>query len=153
MVDDELDFEKSAKSFAKSIEDQEKHISVVSLNGGLGEGKSSYLRMAIEQLHDGDVNKYLYTYISLTEANEEDAFSKLFADRWFGTLNERYPMLRIAKSRKLLKSIAGELKQNWLEMLCDWLPNVGIQKTVCKGVDVGVEEPPYVTDYSCRNVW
>ena len=48
--DDNLNFNKSAHEAATAIKNSEKYVSVVALNGGYGEGKSSHARMIIENI-------------------------------------------------------------------------------------------------------
>ncbi len=103
--DDNLNFKESAKEAAIAIAKSEKYVSVVALNGGYGEGKSSYARMIIEEI---SAEKSLYTYISLTESNATQDFSQIFANRWFETLNERYPSINLTPHIASLEAILRE---------------------------------------------
>ena len=103
--DDKLDFKTSAKNTAEGLLCLNSYVNVVGLYGGLGFGKSSYSRMIIENLNN---KKSLYTYISLTETNEAKDFSKLFAERWLGTLSERYPKIDVTSYLPFMDSILRE---------------------------------------------
>jgi len=61
---------------------------VKSIVGDQGWGKSSFQRMIIESIPQEEI---LYSYISLTEVNDEKDFGVLFADRWKQSLLEKYP--------------------------------------------------------------
>lgn len=130
---DNLNFGKSAHEAASAIKDSEKYVSVVALNGGYGEGKSSYARMIIEGV---GAEKSLYSYISLTETNATNDFSKLFAERWFETLNERYPTINIAPHVASLESILRESTNHsaLVSAISQILVklNFGLNKTVAK---------------------
>jgi len=89
--DDFLGFKSPAKAVASEIISVEECINVFCLCGGLGSGKSSFLRMIVESMSDKD--NFLYTYISLTETNEAKDFSRLFNERWFNTIADRYPKI------------------------------------------------------------
>lgn len=80
----------SAKNNANFLKKTQKHVSVISLNADTGYGKSSFVRMMIESLPP---KNFLYTYVSLTETNDSKDFSRLFAERWAQTLDDRYPTL------------------------------------------------------------
>ncbi len=69
--DDNLEFKESAINVGKGISELKKYVNVVVLNGGYGEGKSSYTRMIIESIPEKEL---LYSYISLTEANATEDF-------------------------------------------------------------------------------
>ena len=135
--DDDLNFSKSAHEAATAIKDSKKYVSVVALNGGYGEGKSSYARMIIEAI---GAEKSLYSYISLTETNATNDFSKLFAKRWFEALNERYPTINIAPHVASLEAILREstnhsaLVSTISQILVKL--NFGLNKTVAKFWDL-----------------
>ncbi len=133
---DDLGFNTSATEAAKTIINPEKYVTVVALNGGYGEGKSSYARMIIEEV---GAKKSLYSYISLTETNATNDFSNSFAERWFETLNERYPTINIAPHVASLEAILREstnhsalvsaISQTLVKL------NFGLSKTVAKCCD------------------
>jgi uncharacterized protein YacL len=86
---DGLGYQKAACEDMQSIINSKQHMIVASINGRLGEGKSSYLRMMMESQPQ---ENYLYSFISLTETNETKTFSILFAERWAKALTTRYPI-------------------------------------------------------------
>lgn len=135
--DDDLNFSESARKAATAIKNEKKYVSVVALNGGYGEGKSSYARMIIEAI---GAEKSLYSYISLTETNATNDFSKLFAKRWFEALNERYPTINIAPHVASLEEILREstnhsaLVSTISQILVKL--NFGLNKTVAKFWDL-----------------
>ena len=135
--DDNLNFSKSAHEAATTIKNSKKYVSVVALNGGYGEGKSFYARMIIEKV---GAEKSLYSYISLTETNATNDFSKLFAKRWFEALNERYPTINIAPHAASLEAILREstnhsaLVSTISQILVKL--NFGLSKTVAKCWDL-----------------
>ena len=135
--DDDLNFSESARKAATAIKNEKKYVSVVALNGGYGEGKSSYARMIIESI---GIKKSLYSYISLTETNATNDFSKLFAKRWFEALNERYPTINIAPHVASLEAILREstnhsaLVSTISQILVKL--NFGLNKTVAKFWDL-----------------
>ncbi len=135
--DDDLNFSKSAHEAATAIKDSKKYVSVVALNGGYGEGKSSYARMIIEAV---GAEKSLYSYISLTETNATNDFSKLFAKRWFEALNERYPTINIAPHVASLEAILRESTNHsaLVSAISQILVklNFGLSKTVAKFWDL-----------------
>jgi len=102
---DELDFTLSAKNVSNSLLKLKDYVSVISLYGSLGSGKSSYTRMIVENLNK---NHILYTYISLTETNTAKDFSILFSERWFETLSSRYPKIDSRGNLALMKTILRE---------------------------------------------
>ncbi|MCP5467849.1 MAG: hypothetical protein H7A32_01095 [Deltaproteobacteria bacterium] len=115
---DALGFYKSAQSFAEamlesSIEKKNDYLAVKALYGGLGIEKSSFARMIVESVQKKiGPEQFLYTYISLTETNEAQDFSRLFSERWMETLAERYPIINIQKYSPVLKEIFHETKSN-----------------------------------------
>jgi len=135
--DDNIGFAEAAEAAIKSILDSKNYVSVVALNGGYGEGKSSYARMIIEAV---GAEKSLYSYISLTETNATNDFSKLFAKRWFEALNERYPTINIAPHVASLEVILREstnhsaLVSTISQILVKL--NFGLSKTVAKCWDL-----------------
>jgi len=84
--------------------------------------------------------KSLYSYISLTETNATNDFSKLFAKRWFEALNERYPTINIAPHVASLEAILREstnhsaLVSTISQILVKL--NFGLSKTVAKCWDL-----------------
>jgi len=84
--------------------------------------------------------KSLYSYISLTETNATNDFSKLFAERWFETLNERYPTINIAPHVASLESILRESTNHsaLVSAISQILVklNFGLSKTVAKCWDL-----------------
>lgn len=94
--------------------DADKYVSTFSVCAKYGEGKSTYTRMLIESF---DREKMLYTYISLTETNEAKGFSKLFSERWFETLKERYPIFNFQSTLNLMKTILRENIGGFAEFL------------------------------------
>ena len=135
--DDDLNFSESARKAATAIKNEKKYVSVVALNGGYGEGKSSYARMIIESI---GIKKSLYSYISLTETNATNDFSKLFAKRWFEALNERYPTINIAPHVASLEAILRESTNHsaLVSAISQILVklNFGLNKTVAKFWDL-----------------
>ena len=131
---DKFQFEISAKNIAKGIYALDGYVNVVALQGEAGGGKSSYVRMIIESL---DKNKILYSYISLTETNEDKDFSKLFSNRWDETLNTRYPKIPTTVYFPLLRSIFRETGNGLLSDLLSFLSrfNRGLIQTKVKVYD------------------
>ena len=85
---------KTAKKFELESVNEYQPVHVAAIWGDPGTGKSSYLRMIIESFNPAEV---LYTYVSLTEVNEEKGFSKLFADRWISTISlSRFLEIRVS---------------------------------------------------------
>jgi hypothetical protein len=125
--DDLLDMEKSAQNAALQIEKITESVSVVAIYGGMGAGKSSYTRMIVESMTP---NNTLYTYISLTETNTEDDFSKLFAERWIETIKERYPKIDISAQsfQPLLRDLLRETGGVWSDLV-SLVPQLNITKT------------------------
>jgi len=131
---DELGFDISTTKESNKIAELKDYINVVALYGEMGSGKSSFSRMIIEKL---PVKKTLYTYISLTETNEAKSFSKLFSERWFETLNERYPLFNVFDTLTMMSILFRETNNNSLAALCNIILklNFGIQKTKAKVFD------------------
>lgn len=102
---DELGYKHVAKQDMISIINTNKHVVVAVVNGRLGEGKSSYLRMMVGSRPP---DEFLYTYISLTETNEVKSFSKLFAERWSETIAKRYPSASHSAKQSILDNIFRE---------------------------------------------
>ncbi|MDD5567612.1 MAG: DMT family transporter [Candidatus Omnitrophica bacterium] len=88
---DKFNFKSSSERIANRIINDDSSLKVYLLDGSQGYGKSSYARMIVESL--GNPKDVLYTYVSLTETNEENDLSKLFEERWEITLAERYPRI------------------------------------------------------------
>lgn len=143
---DNLKFHDSAKNAADGLSKRKNYVSVITLKGGYGEGKSSYARMIVENISP---KKSLYSYISLTETNETKDFSKLFAERWFEALEERYPTLNITPRVTALKAILRESFDGgkFFSIIFDLLAllDFGLRKTAWKCHDKNVTPPtPYV---------
>jgi len=115
---DRLDFRESAKNVSYLLNSLSEYVNVIGLYGGIGYGKSSFARMIIEQQCPSEC---LYTYISLTEANESYDFSKLFAERWFETLSQRYPKINCFPFISLLESVLRESGHSMFSMLLNHL--------------------------------
>lgn len=132
--DDKLDYKYSARNVNKGILKKENYINVCGLYGGMGFGKSSYLRMIIEYFNQENL---LYTYISLTETNEAKDFSKLFAERWFETLSFRYPKFDTATFIPAMHSILRESGDGLLSSVFESILkfNPGLIKTKAKYFD------------------
>ncbi len=89
--DDKFNYDPVAAAEAQKIIDfTSGKVEVYVLSGRQGLGKSSFQRMLIEHM---DQSKMLYTYLSLTEANNDIDIGKLFNKRWTQTLSERYPVI------------------------------------------------------------
>lgn len=136
---DDFQFEISAKNVAMGIYSLDDYVNVIALHGEAGGGKSSYVRMIIESL---DRNKILYSYISLTETNEGNDFSKLFSSRWDETLNTRYPKIHTIAYFPLLRSIFRDTENGIFFELMSFLSkfNRGIIRTKAKARDKYVKE-------------
>jgi len=98
--EDKLEFSNNAKKQAETIANNlTQNVTVFSIEGELGSGKSSYLKMIVEELDKMIVEeldktiKILYTHISLSETNGSKNFVKLFSQRFYETLNNKYPTL------------------------------------------------------------
>lgn len=87
---DLLNFEATADNVRSSLLTINDPVTVVAITGKLGSGKSTFWRIVAEKLNK---EKNLHTYMSLTQSNSTHDFSKLFAEKWFETLSNRYPML------------------------------------------------------------
>ena len=102
---DRLGFKEIAPRVAKSLFNDTDFFRTVLVEGEQGFGKSSFIRMIVESLGNrGDSQEqkedrkkqkeeFLYSYIALTETNEENDLSRLFAERWSETLTRRYPRI------------------------------------------------------------
>ncbi len=93
------------------IENLGRNVSVLCVTAPMGAGKSSLIRMALESL---DNSTFLYTYVSLTESNAENDFSKLFMSRWLDTLSGRYPVMKLAHAAFGLEEVLRESNGDWL---------------------------------------
>ncbi|WP_412732155.1 P-loop NTPase fold protein [Minisyncoccus archaeiphilus] len=111
---DFLGFKNSAALLAEEIRLISQAVEVICLCGSAGAGKSSYLAMTLENL---DKNKFLYTYISLSETNEEHDFAKLFNKRWFNTISERYPKVDVNFLMPILDSVFRDFNGGILSRL------------------------------------
>lgn len=87
---DLLNYIAASENFRNGLLKLELPVQVVAVTGSMGEGKSTFWRMTAEGF---DKRETLHTYISLTETNSKSDFSKLFSERWFLTLRERYAHL------------------------------------------------------------
>lgn len=116
--DDKYNFKEKAKNLAQTIVEFQKPVSVLALQAGMGFGKSSYLRMVIEAEKDNvriiEPKKNLYTYLSLTETNEAEDLSKLFAKKWTDALSERYSINSGASFLTALEPILRTVEQKSL---------------------------------------
>lgn len=122
-ISDGLGFKDSIDGFVAALTSLSDCVSVMSLFGDLGSGKSTFLRMAIERIKDSE---FLYTYISLTETNEAKDFSKLFAERWQETLAERYPTVDAQSATDMLKPILRESEKGILGNFFDLILKLNI---------------------------
>jgi hypothetical protein len=111
---DELGFKDAAQHDMRRLVDSDQHILIANINGRLGEGKSTYLRLMMGSQKQKD---FLYSYISLTETNETKSFSKLFAERWSETINNRYPSITNSAKNSVLDNIFRESKNTTLLVL------------------------------------
>lgn len=127
LQDDSLGFSNVADSLARIIKSSEKNVNVIAVLGGMGFGKSSLLRMALERIQR---STFLYTYISLTESNREKDFSKLFADRWFQSLNARYPKIKHPSVSFGLNEVLREYNGDWITTLIKFV--FSIEKALFK---------------------
>jgi|GEM_PF-3828314 len=134
-IGDLLGFEKSASGIRIALDKHLKNpVSVFALNGEMGGGKSTYWRVIAEGFDGADKYRKLHTYISLTETNSEKDFSKLFAERWFDTLSQRYPILFNFSSVKhirlynILRDYNGGFLKYTLELLA--MSNLGLFRTL-----------------------
>jgi len=103
--DDEFGYSDAAVKDMDRIVSSDEHMLIANINGRLGEGKSSYLRMMIESRNQSEL---LYTFISLTETNETKSFSKLFAERWSDTITSRYPSIVSTAKHSVIDNILRE---------------------------------------------
>jgi len=152
---DRLEFKDSAKNIAFGIANANKNVSIYALNGGPGEGKSSFARMIIEHLEDESIlgkDNLLYTYVSLTETNEEKDFSKLFSQRWAETLTERYPKINTFNSSRMLSSILRENGQGTLAQIIEHLDmaDVPLQKTKIRKSEEESDKEKFVSKKVAR---
>lgn len=93
---------------------------VKTISGEQGWGKSSFQRMIIESISPECI---LYTYISLTEVNNEQDFGKLFSERWQETLGERYPILTDRAIMPALKDIVRP-QMGIFSSILDFIPSL-----------------------------
>ncbi len=129
--DDNLGFSKSAESIKSKIDNIKQAVSVVSIDGGYGEGKSSLARMIVESFNPANT---LYTFLSLTETNKESDFSKLFSERWANTIKERYPVMDIFGTLNIMINVMHEVNNDFLTKIskCLKLLNIPIVNTINK---------------------
>jgi hypothetical protein len=106
---DQYEVTKAAKRLVEVISDLTDPVNVITLNGGVGSGKSFMVGKIIDQI---DYDKTLITYLSLTETNTEDDFSKLFRERWHETLSARYLMLPQKLSLSGTANLRAILREN-----------------------------------------
>ena len=128
---DKFDWKESAEREATNLLAIDKYISVVLVDGKQGDGKSSYARMIVEALTEKDKLNILYTYISLTETNQEKDFSKMFLERCFATINERYPKINFSNSLPIIREGLRDNGYGIWSVFLDMLTRVnqGISKT------------------------
>lgn len=119
-TDDEFGYGPVAVQDMRGLINSDKHVVVARVDGRLGEGKSSYLRMMVTSRPQ---EEFLYTYISLTETNEVKSFSKLFAERWTQTIAERYPSVSESTKQSILDNIFRESSNGWLKVMRDVVQN------------------------------
>lgn len=122
---DLFDWQARAEDISQELLASQNHVSVYLVEAPLGEGKSSFSRMIIESFSDLK-QEILYTYLSLTETNEVHDFSKLFAERWYTTLKERYPKIDTFGSSALLTTIFRETGNGLLAGLLEFISNRNI---------------------------
>lgn len=103
LQDDKYEFAGAAEVLATQIQNFDQAISVVKIRGAVGAGKSSFLKIMLSKMC---IQETLYTYLSLTETNESDDFGKLFTQRWYETLSDRYLFF----SKKLISVGAAGLR-------------------------------------------
>lgn len=151
---DMLGFNESAKNVLKALLSFGKPVSVIAITGTQGSGKSTYWRIIAEGLNK---DKTLHTYISLTETNSEHDFAKLFAERWFETLGQRYAFLGTADHSKQLRlfNVLRESSNGFIKMIFGFtqpLLTVGLFKTGTKAYDPASEitNPDFVDDTVAR---
>ncbi len=87
---DILGFTPSADNFGRGLRQLHLPVHVIAITGGMGSGKSTFWRITAEGF---DKESTMHTYISLTETNSSNDFTKLFAARWFLSLKQRYAIL------------------------------------------------------------
>lgn len=123
---DGLRFTHAAKAFFEGIQTKAEGVSVVTIVGDSGTGKSSFVRMGIESLGKTNADQFLYTYISLSETNESEDFGRLFEHRWRETLAERYPMpIPSSRATALLEEITRAPNVPWwLQPILNALPSL-----------------------------
>jgi hypothetical protein len=135
--DDLLDFARAAKNFRSGTETLNQPVQVIGITGGMGEGKSTYWRMIAEGL---DKEKTLHTYISLTETNSTNDFSKLFSERWFETLKERYAFALSPSysEESRLYRVLRDTGSGWLRLVAEAILtlNIGLFRTLTKSKDI-----------------
>lgn len=117
LKNDKFNFAQSIPGVVEGIKILNEEVNIVSVDGEYGSGKSSFVRMIVEEMRKDSKNKILYTYLSLTETNETDDFSKLFIERWYETLKKEYPIINTAKMSNSLKGILRESNNNFLSAL------------------------------------
>ena len=149
---DEFDFGISAKNVTLGVEEDKNYLSVFTLYGDMGFGKSSYSRMIIEGL---DREKNLYTYISLTETNEAKDFSKLFAERWKNTISERYIKMDMIDYLPLISTILREGDYGFWSGILNALEkfNFGLLKTLSKTKDVNFQKESIFTSKNVGGIF
>lgn len=128
---DRFNWQSAADREAKNILNIDKYVSIILIDGKQGDGKSSYARMIVDSLIDVCKSKILYTYISLTETNQEKDFSKMFLERCFATLNERYPKINLSNALPIIREGLRDNGYGLLSPIIELLSrfNVGIFET------------------------
>jgi hypothetical protein len=117
-LDDKFNYRPVANSDMRSLISLDQALTVCMINGRIGEGKSSYLRMMIDSRPQSEM---LYTYISLTETNEAASFSKLFATRWAQTIQARYPTIINSSKNSILQNIFRDSGNQLLKVLSTFM--------------------------------
>ncbi|PIP56721.1 hypothetical protein COX05_01575 [candidate division WWE3 bacterium CG22_combo_CG10-13_8_21_14_all_39_12] len=139
---DTLDYNPTAKSISDSFLNYNNYVEVVALWGAVGTGKSSLARMILESI---DPKERLYTYISLTETNEDMGFSILFSKRWKETLRNRYPKINHFESVGIIGEIVkGFTQSNLSSYLLEFTPwlKIPIFETKAKTHDSANDKLP-----------
>lgn len=134
LQDDKYEFSGAAEVLANQIQNFDQAVSVIKIRGAVGEGKSSFLKIMLSKMC---IQETLYTYLSLTETNESEDFGKLFAQRWYETLSDRYlffPKKLIGVGTAGLRDIFRNADKGLLSTILNFVEviNFPILKTVNK---------------------
>lgn len=129
---DRFNWKNAAEREANNLLLMDKYVSVVLIDGKQGDGKSSYARMIIEALISNKGNKILYTYISLTETNQEKDFTKMFLERCFASISDRYPKINFSNSLPMIREGLRDNGYSVWSLVVDAFTkiNSGISKTL-----------------------